>query len=182
MKTHALVLLIVGMLVGACAVTPAPTTATRNPSPSQSSPSAPSPTPLASGTLQLGDEATANDLAARYEAALVGSRWQAAWTMLAPQQPVRWQPYSAFAAERAAFFHSVAGRYSVKPAIHDATLIRQWAGPYDDPTTPIWPASPDYDRAFIVQVDYPLLTQSNAFDVLLVAPDASGHWFIWQVR
>ena len=183
MKTRVLVLLVVGMLVGACTVTPTPTTATPAPSVASSSPSSPSPTRLASGTLQLGDEATANDLAARYEAALVAGRWQAAWTMLAPEQQVRWQPYSAFVAERAAYFHSVAGQYTVEPAIHDAALIRQWVGPDNFPAaTPLCPVSPDYDRAFIVQIDYPLIAQYNALDVLLVAPDSSGHWFIWQVR
>ena len=182
MKTRLLLVLIVGILVGACAVTPTPATATRAPSFSASSPSDSPPTPLASGTLKLGDEAVANDLAGRYEAALVGSRWQEAWTMLAPEQQSRSEPFSAYASERAAYFHSVAGQYRVEPAVHDAALIRQWVGPDNDPATPIWPAAPDYDRAFIVRIDYPLIAQYNAGDVLLVAPDASGHWFIWQLR
>lgn len=143
---------------------------------------APSAMPFAIGTPQPGDLATATDLVSRYEAALVAARWQAAWDLLAPEERSHWASYSGFVADRSAYFRSVAGRYTIRAPTHEPATIRQWVVPDNYPAAPIWPASPDYDRAFVVEVDYPLIAQSNAFDVLLAAPDASGHWFIWQLR
>lgn len=157
---------------------------TSPPSPSElASPTTkPSATPFAVGTAQPSDQAFADHLASQYEAALVASHWQAAWAMLSPEQQARWTSYDSFVTDRSAYFHSVGGRYKVGPAIHDAAILRQWVVPDNFPAAPIWPASPDYDRAFVVRIEYPLIAQYNALDVLLVAPDASGHWFIWQLR
>ncbi len=159
--------------------------ATRTSEPSSSvapSPSSlPSSTPFAIGTAQPGDATTATELVSRYEAALVADRWQTAWALLAPEQQVHWGSYGAFVADRSAAFRSVAGRYTIKPPVHDLATIRFWAV-LDYPAPPLWPVMPDYDRAFVVEVDYPLIAQYNAFDVLLAAPDMSGLWFIWQLR
>ena len=48
---------------------------------------------------------------------------------------------------------------------------------------PIQPTTPNYDRAFLVEVDFPTLANNNAgWEELLVAPTADGSWFIWRLR
>jgi hypothetical protein len=47
---------------------------------------------------------------------------------------------------------------------------------------PVWPASPDYDRAFVIEIDYPRIAESNAYEVLLTAPDRCGRWWLWALR
>lgn len=74
------------------------------------------------------------------------------------------------------------GIRSTGPPTHDLATICQWVVPDNYPVNLIWPASPDYDRAFVVQIDYPLIAQVNACDVLLAAPDQCGGWSLWALR
>jgi len=102
---------------------------------------------------------------------------------LAPEQQVHRVSYKLFAQERSEFFKSVKGRYRITAPSHNADEIRKWFVPDNFPAAPIYPATPDYDRAFLVQVDFPAMAGNNAgFEVLLAAPDTSQHWFLWEVR
>ncbi len=134
------------------------------------------------GQPRPGDDTTAVDLVMRYEHALVAGQWQTAWEMLAPEQQALSGPYPTYADDRSAYFKSVAGRYTIKAPTHDLATIRQWVVPDNYPANPIWPAAPDYDRGFVVEIDYPLIAQSNAYDVMLAAPDQCGGWWLWALR
>ncbi len=82
-----------------------------------------------------------------------------------------------YTTERSAYFHSVAGRYTLSAPTNDAAALTIWTSSPD----PVRGA--DLSRAFIVQADYPELADSNAgLEVFLVAPDVRGVWRIWVVR
>jgi hypothetical protein len=38
------------------------------------------------------------------------------------------------------------------------------------------------DSAFVVQLDYPVITNNAGWEVLVVAPDRAGDWRIWIAR
>jgi hypothetical protein len=41
----------------------------------------------------------------------------------------------------------------------------------------------DLSRAYLIEVDYPALSGNNAgYEQFVIAPDASGTWWIWPVR
>ena len=155
------------------------------------SPSA-SPTAGPTETPMPGDAAKASALLDAYERALVDSKWREAWDMLSPAQQARWLSMDTssvpsaiktqwgglawYVYDRAAYFHSVAGRYKLSPPTHDAATVELW-------TSGGMAEGADLGRGFIVRVDYPALAGNNAgWEVFLAAPDASGDWRIWIVR
>ena len=151
-------------------------TASPTDTPTSTMTDSPTAAPFAVGTPEPGDAATATSLGNRYETALVDGQWQLAWSLLAPEQQTHWRSYAAFVGDRSAFFQSVQGRFVAKPPTHDAASLGQWV-------TPNFPTTANLDRAFLIEVDFPALSGNNAgFEILLVAPDASGRWRIWQVR
>ena len=151
--------------------TPSPSVAPSEPPATTPSPSAspsPSSTPLPSGP----EAATA--LVDRYEAALVAGRWQTAFDLLAPASPTHGTGLTAYAAERAPFFQSVAGRYTIGAPTRD---VPDWTA-----YAPLINGA-DTTRAYLVEVDYPALSGNNAgYEQFVVGPDASGTWWIWPVR
>lgn len=162
----------VGLVGASPSASPSPSaTANASATPSPS----PTPPPLVIGRAQPGDAALAASLVKRYEDALIQARWRTASDLIAPDQRALGS-YSAFVSERSAYFKSVKGRYTTTPT-HDAATIIRWVVPGNYPAAPIWPATPDYNRAFLIEVDYPALAGNNAgWEMLLAAPDASGHW------
>ena len=115
----------------------------------------------------------ASGLVDRYEAALVAGRWSAAFDLLGPASLTREAGLESFASERAAFFHSVDGRYT----IGDPARVRDWSG-YE----PLVEGAVR-SRAWLIEVDYPALSNNNAgYEQFVVAPDSSGTWRIWPVR
>ncbi len=173
-------------LTGIVGTSPSPS-GTASPAPSSSPSATESPTatasPLVIGPAQPGDAVTAASLVSRYIEALIHGQWRAAWDLLSPEQQTHWGSYNAYETDRSAFFKSVNGRYTAATPTHDAATIERWVVPDNYPAAPISPATPDYDRAFLVEVDYPALAGNNAgWEELLAAPSASGTWYIWQVR
>jgi hypothetical protein len=143
----------------------------------------PQPTPLAIGDPLPGDSIAAASVINAYERALIAKDWAAAWNDLAPEEQAHWGSYDQFVADRAAYYMSVDGQFAAKPPRHDPAEIRQWVVPDNFPESPVYPATPNYDRAFLIEVDYPALATNNAgWEVLLTAPDSSGAWRIWQLR
>ena len=115
----------------------------------------------------------ASALVDRYEAALVAGRWSAAFDLLAATSLTHEAGIESFASERAAFFDSVDGRYTVG----DPERIRDWTE-YGPLVT-----GAGRSRAWLIEVDYPALSNNNAgYEQFVVAPDASGTWRIWPVR
>lgn len=151
--------------------------------PTPSAPAAPpsslSPQPRATlpavATPLPGDSATAATLVRSYLTHLIDTDWAAAYALLAPEQRTT---LADFAHERAVFLGSVRGRFVEVPPTHDADVLTNWL------TAPGLTTTADRSRAFIVEVDYPAVSpNTNAnFDIFLAAPDASGHWYVWDVR
>jgi hypothetical protein len=109
----------------------------------------------------------------RYEAALVAGTWSAAFDLLAATSLTREAGLESFMSERAAFFDSVDGRYT----IGDPERVRDWTA-YGPLVT-----GAVRSRAWLVEVDYPALSNNNAgYEQFVVAPDSSGAWRIWPVR
>jgi hypothetical protein len=151
---------------------PAPTASpTATPTATSSGPSA-SPSPSPSGS-PPSDAGQARNLVRAYETALIAGDWRTAFDLLGPASPKHEAGFAAFASERAAFYVSVAGRYT----IGSTTVVRDPA-PYEPVTK-----GADLSRAFLIEVDYPALTGNNAgYDQFVVAPDATGAWKIWPAR
>jgi hypothetical protein len=146
-------------------------TPTVTPGPSSS----PSPVPVSpTPSTQPSDAERATTLLDEYEADLVAGRWQAAFDLLAPTSPTRATGLPAFSAERAAYFDSVAGRYTIGEPTRD---VPDWT------TYAPLIAGADVSRAYLIEVDYPALSGNNAgFEQYVVGPDAGGTWRIWPVR
>lgn len=139
--------------------------------------------PLPIGSASPGDAATAAKLVKEYENRLIGGDWRGAWALLAPEAQIRWRAFDDFKVDRTAYFKEAGDQYAAKDPVHDAAQIRQWVVPENYPAAPIYPATAVYDHAFLVEVDYPKLATNNAgWDVLLIAPDGSGEWRVWDVR
>lgn len=167
------------VLLGVMAVTPGvggmfdrsvsgpPVTASSTPAPA-------SPPRTAMPTSALSDAARATALLDTYEAALVAGRWESAFDLLAPTSPTHEAGLDAYAAERAPFFDSVAGRYTIGAPTQD---VPDWTT-----YTPLIDGA-DVSRASLIEVDYPAMSGNNAgYEQFVVAPDASGTWMIWPVR
>ena len=147
---------------------PAPTPS-QVPASEQPVPVSPAPSPTASPS----DREIATNLVGQYETALVAGQWQTAFDLLAPTSLTHEGGFDEFASERAAYFASVDGRYT----IGDPARATNWAdyGPAV--------AGADRSRAWLLEVDYPALAGNNAgFEQFVVAPDANGTWRIWPVR
>ncbi|HET7473961.1 MAG TPA: hypothetical protein VFJ71_12605 [Candidatus Limnocylindrales bacterium] len=145
--------------------TPAPSTPTPSPS------TTPKPEPSAPAALTDAERAT--ELVHKYEDGLVSGRWQAAFDLLAPTSLTHQAGFASFREERAAFFDSVNGRYT----IGEPSRVTDWTD-----YAPLVEGA-DRSRAWLIQVDYPALAGNNAgFEQFVVAPDAGGTWRIWPVR
>jgi len=142
-------------------------TSTPAPTPSQG-PSTPEP------TAQPSPAERATTLIDGYEAALVAGKWQTAFEMLAPASPTRGMGLDAYAAERAPYYDSVGGRYTLGAPTQD---VPDWAT-----YAPLIEGA-DVSRAYLIEVDYPALSGNNAgYEQFVVGPDASGTWWVWPVR
>jgi hypothetical protein len=161
-----------GIFRGSTAVPPV--TASASPVPtSVPSQATTTPAPTASAPSQPSDVDRATALLDSYEAALVAGKWQTAFDMLAPTSLVRASAFSAYAAERAAYFESVAGRYTLGVPTRQV----DWTS-----YAPLI-AGADVSRAYLIEVDYPALSGNNAgYEQFVVAPDANANWRIWPVR
>lgn len=156
--------------------TPAPTAGPcgqDTPCPSQV-PASPAATPQPSmASLQPSDSEQATALVERYEAALVARKWQTAFDMLAPSSPTREFGFAAYASERAAYYTSVAGRYTMGAPTQQVPDWTTYA--------PLIHGA-DLARAYLIEVDYPAIGGNAGYEQFAVAPDASGTWGIWPVR
>jgi hypothetical protein len=109
-----------------------------------------------------------------YEKALVAGQWQTAFDMLAPESPTRATGIAAYAAERAPYYTSVAGRYTIGAPTRQVPDWTTYAPLID---------GADVSRAYLIEVDYPALSGNNAgYEQFVVGPDTSGTWWIWPVR
>lgn len=154
------VLLSIGLLVAACGSSP---------------PTAPAPSPTVAEPADADFRASWAVLDA-YMTEVTREDYDRAWTRLSPAAQAGWGSPQEFAAERAAFRLSTGGLYRMAIPSHDLGLLAQWVSPDD-------PARPPLERAFIAEVRYPRLENNNAgWEMLVVAPDATGRWLIWKVR
>lgn len=142
---------------------PAPTR--RSPAPSRSA----SPTAT---TAHPGDARIAVELVQRYEGALVAGDAQLAWSLLADEE--RLGSFAEFRTERAQMIVRTKGRFVVGKARHDPAELRRWLG--------ILQPSADLSRAQLVQVEWPVVTAYNQFDVFMAAPNRNGEWRLWTLR
>ncbi len=125
------------------------------------------------GSSQPSEGKQAAILLDSYEKALVAGKWQTAFDMLAPASPTHGTGLSAYAAERAPYYESVAGQYTIGAPTQ----------PTDWTTYAPLIEGADLSRAYLIEVDYPALGGNNAgYEQFVVAPDASGTWRIWPVR
>ncbi|HEY7827929.1 MAG TPA: hypothetical protein VIB99_06825 [Candidatus Limnocylindrales bacterium] len=149
------------------------------PSPSPVGSAGPGPSASNSASPSASPPSTAFANAAvvvdEYTKDLVDGNYAAAWAMLAPDGPSRAQTFASWSAERAQFFRSVAGRYTVtQPPTGTAPLASWLANP--------WSSSIDQANAVLVEVDYPALGGNNAgYDVYIVNPTSTGY-AIYDVR
>ncbi|HYK95599.1 MAG TPA: hypothetical protein VE011_07035 [Candidatus Dormibacteraeota bacterium] len=143
-------------------------------SPSASALTAAPSSPAATAT--AADIATAAAAVDGYTRLLVKGDWSAAYALLAPASRDHYGSLANFTYERAAYFKSVAGRYTVKiPAPADVGSITDWL-----PDT--YGTSVDLGHTVLVEVDYPALAGNNAgYGLYLVAP-GSGGLLIFDVR
>jgi hypothetical protein len=112
-------------------------------------------------------------IATKYQTYIKGGSYAAAWAMIAPQ----WKSgtgdggYAQWAKDWADVAKSQGTlNFTLQ------TPSRDWQ--HWDPNLPT--AVPgDYGRAFVIVVDYPWTSQSNAWDVLLILPTTAGD--VWEV-
>jgi hypothetical protein len=143
--------------------TPAPSAPIASPS-TKAEPSAPQAS---------SDADRAVELVRKYEDALVTAKWQAAFDMLGITSPTHDAGFATFMDERAAYFDSVKGRYT----IGDPAPVTDWTD-----YAPLVEGA-DRARAWFIEVDYPALAGNNAgYEQFVVAPDPAGTWRIWPVR
>jgi len=139
---------------------------TASPTPAASpSPTAPARTTAPVQTPTAAEVAAARTAVDQYTAALVRGDYTTAWQMLAPGS----EPGLTFAEyklERAGYFASVQGRYSVQAQPTDIGPITQWL--------PAPGVAIDLSHAVLVEVTYPGLAAYNVWDVYLVTPGANG--------
>lgn len=122
-------------------------------------------------------------MAREYLERLVAHDFAGAWLLLGDEERAHRGSEAAFADERKAFFTSAGSEFTLSVPTHDLAAIWAWVIPENPPSATPNLAGPDYDRAFLVEVDYPALAGNNAgWEVLLVAPDPTGAWRIWQLR
>jgi hypothetical protein len=156
--------------------TPAPTPGlcgqdTTCPSQVPATPIATSQASMAS--LQPSDAERATALLDGYEAALVAGKWQTAFDMLAPSSPTRAFGFAQYAPERAAYYASVAGRYTIGAPTQQVPDWTTYA--------PLIHGA-DLAHAYLFEVDYPAIGNNAGYELFVVAPDASGTWWIWPAR
>jgi hypothetical protein len=143
------------------------------------------------GTPNPGDEAVAARLTGRFERAIVNGNWAAAWNALAPEVRATSSP-EHFAFEAAGEYEHVDGVFDASPPRHDAAEIMGWVFPANYPLSPAVVTTANLDRAFVIDVTYPRVAEwcaehapddtgcgTQPHDVLLVAPDAGGSWWVW---
>jgi hypothetical protein len=186
--------LLVAVLLGGCATAPVAFPAkpairsarpmeTGSPRPTLSAKPQPSPVVrppslvAAPSATPRTDSAKAGAIADQYERSLVDGRWRAAWNLMSSVDRTLRGTYAAYVDERSAYFRSVSGRYTLSRPTHDPAVLRTWT------SSPELVRGADLSRGYIVQASYPALANNNAgFEILLVAPNGSGAWRIWEVR
>lgn len=136
------------------------------PTPSPSAPTSAAPTSSPSSSASAASAAVA--IVDTYTNDLVKGDYAGAWALLAPDGPSRDLSFADWSSERALFFKSVAGRYTILVSPSDVGPLATWlASP--------WSASIDLARALVVEVAYPALAGNNAgYSVYIVNPTATG--------
>jgi hypothetical protein len=127
------------------------------------------------GALETTASSAAMATIDRYVAALVNGDYPTAWAMLAPESRAGWGSVAAFAAERAPYFRSVAGRYTVAEAPPATAPLSFWI-------TEDHLARVDPSHATLIEVDYPALAGNNAGYELYIVTDAAAGSEIFSVR
>jgi hypothetical protein len=144
--------------------------------PTTPSTAAGSPEPTPTRAAPRDDRERALDLADRYEHAVASADAASAWSLVSPAERVNWPSLQAFADERAAFTASTHGEYTLGQPSSDAAQIGFWRPPTAGNAI-------DSNRAFVIEVDFPRLGDNNSgYEILLVAPDDVGSWWVWVVR
>lgn len=165
LRVAVLALIAVAVLSACLSSAPSPAPLPASPVPNTSAPS--------SASSESVDPAA---LVQQYVSALARGDYDTAWSMLGAESQAGYSSFDDYVSERAAFMASAAGRFAVEPPRTDPAELAQWL-----PNT--GGASIDPARAFLVQVDYPQLANTNSgFELYIVARDASGAWRLWNVR
>jgi hypothetical protein len=152
--------------VGATPSAAASASPTTNPSAPTSA--APTSSPAVSPSSSASPASAAASIVDAYTSDLVKGDYAAAWTLLAPDGPSGDLSFADWSSERAQFFKSVAGRYTIAVSPSDVGPLASWlASP--------WSSSIDLDHALVVEVTYPALAGNNAgASVYIVNPTATG--------
>jgi hypothetical protein len=168
-----LLAIVLGLVVGGCGVAPASpsgvaTIASPSPEASLTSPAAPPPSEP-DQTPSPPEIAAAEAAVDAYTRLPINGDWAAAWSALAAGSRTQWASFADFRSERAAYFKSVAGQYTVTlPPTGSDQPIDEWARAMGGATI-------DPGHAVLVEVDYPKLALNNAgYSLYLVQPGASG--------
>jgi hypothetical protein len=157
-----------GSQVGGGVTNPGPTASDRpSPSVTPSQPVSPSPSPDAAQGPSDDDVTAARDVVDQYTSDLVRGDYPAAWALLGPEEQSRWGSLANFKSDRRPYFDSVGGRFEVKTEPSDLPPVAEWVAGANG-------AQIDLRHAVLVEVDYPALAASNAYDVYIVNPSTSG--------
>jgi hypothetical protein len=133
-------------------------------------------TPSSGQTVGEADINAATAVLTTYMTEVSKADFDGAWSLLSAPTQEAFGSKAQFAADRAAFMQTARGVYRLGTPSHDAGLFSQWL-PSDDP------GNPPLGRAFLAQVEYPVLSGNPAgFDILVAAPDVTGTWLVWKVR
>ncbi len=92
--------------------------------------------------------------------------------MLASTSPTAQTGIADYSSERAAYFTSVAGQFTMGAP----TQPSDWST-YE----PLIDGA-DRSHASLIEVDYPAIGGNAGFEQFVVAPDPGGDWKIWPVR
>lgn len=115
-----------------------------------------------------GDVAAATKAVDTYSADLARGDFAAAWALLGPDTPAKvGGNFADYATERQQFFVSVAGNYRVIANPTDVGPITTWLNES-------WLPTFDLRHAVLVEVQYPLLAESNQWDLYIVTPGIGG--------
>jgi hypothetical protein len=107
--------------------------------------------------------------------AVVAGDFTTAWNMLGPSAKEGFGTAGQFAADRRAFMNMAGNTVVIGEPTQapdqlsvwlDASLREQMAA----------------ESAFVVHLDYPVITNNAGWEVLVVAPDLAGDWRIWFAR
>ncbi len=120
-----------------------------------------------------GDAASAAQTVRTYLDALTAGRYQDAWQVLAPSAQQAWGSEQNFATERGAFYASAGATVVLSAPDNLPQTLGEWIPPNFDG---------DRQRAYVVNVDHPVIETNASREVLVAAPDSSGAWHLWVGR